>query len=167
MALRFSHHSLFLTRHTLHSPNNKFTQTGSRSLHRLFTPLTVALLHASSTGTDERERELKLILELSSPQRFAIEAYGLHTHFPPEAHAADAALLKKWAGQVCPLTAAGESEGEGEGGDSTSSSGGNDFLLPAARHLLGLRIPIPHPRLVPQCAPTPLAVKLQIAAAMR
>lgn len=142
---------------------------GSRSLHRLFTPLTVALLHASATGTDERERELKLILELSSPQRFVVEAYGFRTYFTPEAHAADAALLKKWAGQLS-SSAPGEAEGEGEGEDDSpinTATSATDLCFPSMRHLLGLRIPIPHPRLVPQCAPTPLAIKLQIAATPR
>jgi hypothetical protein len=87
-------------------------------------------------------------------QRFVVEAYGFRTHFPAAAHAADAALLRKWAGRLAPP------EAEGEGGSGVR--GGNDLRVPAPRHVLGLRIPVPHPRLVPGCEPTPLAVKLSV-----
>lgn len=94
-----------------------------------------------------------------SQRCFTVEAYGFKTIFSPAAYAADVALLKKWAGQLAPA-AAGEDEEEGEGSGSTRSG---DLRVAAPRHVLGLRIPVPHPHLVPACAPTPLEIKLSVS----
>ena len=153
------------------SPPSGISSGDSRSLHRLFQPLAVTLYKAGLAGIDERQREVQLVLEVAfsssssttttsggRPQRcFTVEAYGFKTHFPPAAHAADAALLKKWAGQLAPA-AAGEEEREGSG--STRSG---DLRVAAPRHVLGLRISVPHPHLVPACAPTPLEIKLSVS----
>ena len=86
---------------------------------------------------------MKLIADVTSNngRRFAVEAYGYKTHYRKEVYAEDDTLVRSWA---CGLPSSPQ------------------YQVPAARHLVGLQIPVPHELLTPNVQPEPLTVLLSI-----